>query len=61
MLKFSADDSLLWTKTFGGSEDDRGADVIATNDGGFALFGYSKSSEGDVTENNGDQDLPFLR
>lgn len=61
VLKFSADDSLLWSKTFGGSEDDRGADLIATNDGGFALFGYSKSNDGDVTENNGDQDFWILK
>lgn len=61
VLKFSTDDSLIWSKTFGGSEDDRGADLIATNDGGFALFGYSKSSDGDVTENNGDQDFWIIK
>ena len=61
VLKFSADDSLLWSKTFGGSDDERGADLIATNDGGFALFGYSKSSDGDVTENNGDQDFWIIK
>ena len=61
ILKFSADDSLIWSKTFGGSEDDRGADIIATNDGGFALFGYSKSNDGDITENNGDQDFWIVK
>ncbi|MGB6268200.1 MAG: hypothetical protein WBF67_04245, partial [Olleya sp.] len=45
LMKFSADDVLIWSKTFGGSDDDRGADIIATNDGGFALFGFSKSSD----------------
>lgn len=61
IVKFSADDSLLWSKTFGGSEDDRGADIIATNDGGFALFGTSKSTDGNVTENAGDQDFWIIK
>lgn len=61
VLKFSVDDSLLWSKTFGGSNDDRGADLIATNDGGFALLGFSKSVDGDVTENNGDQDFWIVK
>ena len=33
VLKFSADNTLLWSKTFGGSKDDRGEDIIATKDG----------------------------
>jgi hypothetical protein len=61
ILKFSADDMLLWSKTFGGSEDDRGADLIATKDGGFALLGFSKSMDSDVTENNGNQDFWILK
>lgn len=61
LLKFSADDVLLWSKTFGGSEDDRGADIIATNDGGFALFGFSKSTNGNLTENAGNQDFWIIK
>ena len=61
ILKFSADDTLLWQKTFGGSDDDRGADIIATNDGGFALLGYSKSTDGDVSQNAGAQDFWLIK
>lgn len=61
LLKFSADDDLLWSKTFGGSDDDRGADIIATNDGGFALLGYSKSADNDVSQNEGAQDFWFIK
>jgi hypothetical protein len=61
MLKFSSDDTLLWSKTFGGSDDDRGADIIATSDGGFALLGYSKSADFDVTSNAGAQDFWILK
>jgi hypothetical protein len=61
VMKFSSDDTLLWSKTYGGSSDDRGADIITTNDDGFALLGYSKSDNGDVTLNAGAQDFWILK
>lgn len=61
LLKFSEDDTLEWSKTYGGSDDDRGADLIVTNDGGFALLGYSKSSDGNLTSNKGAQDFWIIK
>ena len=61
VLKFSADNALLWSKTFGGSEDDRGEDIIATKDGGFALLGYSQSTDNNVTSNAGSKDFWILK
>ena len=61
LMKFSSEDNLLWQKTFGGSNDDRGADIITTNDGGFAILGYSKSSDLDVSQNAGAQDFWLLK
>lgn len=61
LLKYTADDTLEWQKTFGGSDDDRGADLIATNDEGFALLGYSKSTDGDLTQNAGAQDFWLIK
>lgn len=61
LMKFSSDDKLLWSKTYGGTNDDRGTDIITTNDGGFALLGYSKSADGDVTLNAGAQDFWILK
>ncbi len=61
VMKFSSEDILIWSKTFGGSDDDRGADIITTNDGGFALLGYSKSSDGNVTSNAGSQDFWLIK
>jgi len=57
LLKFNASDELEWQKTYGGSEDDRGADLIQTSDGGYAVIGKSKSSDGDVSENSGYEDF----
>lgn len=61
LMKFSSDHVLLWSKTYGGSDDDRAADLIATKDGGFALFGFSKSSDFDVDENAGAQDFWMIK
>lgn len=61
LLKFDANDNLQFQKIYGGTNDDRGSDIIQTNDGGYAIFGYSKSNDGDVTENLGDQDFWILK
>jgi hypothetical protein len=57
VMKFTANNSLLWSKTFGGTEDDRGNDIIQTADGGFAILGFTQSSNGDVIQNNGSKDF----
>lgn len=61
VLKFSSDDKLQWSKTYGGSNDDRGSQIIQTFDGGYAIFGYSKSSDRDVTSNAGDRDFWLVK
>ncbi|WP_243456721.1 hypothetical protein [Polaribacter batillariae] len=61
VLKFSADSVLEWQKNFGGSEDDRAADIIQTKDGGFAILGYTKSLDGNVTSNAGFQDFWLIK
>lgn len=57
LLKFDENANLLWNKTYGGLGDDRGRDVIQTQDGGFAILGYSDNASGDVTVNNGSRDF----
>lgn len=57
LLKFDSNAALEWNKTYGGSGDDRGNDIIQTQDGGFAILGYSDSSNGDVSQNNGGRDF----
>ena len=57
VMKFTAENTLSWSKTLGGSADDRGNDIIQTSDGGFAVLGFSESDDGDVTQNAGSRDF----
>lgn len=57
MLKYNDSGDIQWQKTFGGSAEDRGADLVQTSDGGYAVLGYSKSSDEDVTQNAGGRDF----
>lgn len=61
VLKFDKNDKLVWSKTFGGTNDDRGRDIIQTLDGGFVVSGFSRSSDQDVTENFGSYDYWILK
>jgi len=61
LLKLHADGTLAWSKTYGGSKDDRGQSLVQTKDGGFALTGYAMSSDGDGSVNNGFHDNWVLK
>lgn len=56
VTKFNTDGLLQWSKTYGGTNDDRGSDIIHTSDGGFAILGYTQSVDEDITQNAGFQD-----
>jgi hypothetical protein len=43
LLKTDSLGDTLWTKRYGGNEDDRGWEVMCTSDGGFMIAGYTKS------------------
>jgi hypothetical protein len=40
---------LIWSKTFGGSDEELIRGVTSTQDGGFVVVGNTKSSDGDIT------------
>ncbi|MEM9685380.1 MAG: hypothetical protein AAF934_00475 [Bacteroidota bacterium] len=56
LLKIDGDGNTIWSKTYGGSDDDVAQSVIQTTDGGYAIIGYSKSSDGDASNNEGFHD-----
>ena len=43
VVKLDANGNLLWTKTIGGKEDEKGYSIIQTSDGGYAIAGYTTS------------------
>jgi hypothetical protein len=53
VARLNANGNLLWSKTYGGTADDRGEAIKATADGGFIITGYSRSADEDVSQNNG--------
>jgi len=57
LMKFGANDELQWNKTYGGTLDDKGAKLIQTQDGGYAIVGYSQSNDEDATQNAGSHDF----
>lgn len=61
ILKFNAEDELQWQKTYGGTADERGRNIIQTADGGFAIIGFTFSSDGDITANAGLQDFWLVK
>ncbi len=61
LVKYDSNDQMLWSKTFGGTGDDRGNTLIATNDNGFLLIGASRSNDEDVTTNFGADDFWIVK
>lgn len=60
LLKYNTNDALVFSKTFGGLEDDRANSIIQTNDNGFAILGYS-SSKNETIANNGSRDFWIIK
>ncbi len=56
LMKISKTGDLIWSKTYGGSDDENAARITKTNDGGYLLSGYTTSNDGDVSGNEGFQD-----
>lgn len=45
--------NILWSKNFGGSSDEQGFSIERTVGNGYLVGGYTESTNGDVTNNNG--------
>ncbi|MGB2475660.1 MAG: hypothetical protein ACPIB2_03135 [Flavobacteriaceae bacterium] len=61
LVKYTADGELAWSKTYGGSQDERGHALVQMPDGGYALLGYAMSSDGDLSDNAGQHDNWVVR
>ncbi len=56
IVKLSSEGKIIWSKTYGGSDDDRGGTISKTTDDGFIVSGYSRSNDGNVSTNSGSYD-----
>ena len=61
VVKTDAIGTILWQKTYGGSNNDLANSIKQTTDGGYILAGLSNSTNGDVTANYGDNDFWVLK
>ncbi|MGB5271438.1 MAG: hypothetical protein WBN52_13125, partial [Eudoraea sp.] len=61
VLKLDEEGNVDWSKTYGGSKDDRGQAIIQTSDGGYAVTGYAMSDDGDGSNNEGFHDNWILK
>lgn len=61
LLKLDIDGNVQWSKTYGGSKDDRGQSLVQTTDGGYAIVGYAMSDDGDGSNNEGFHDNWVVR
>lgn len=48
IVKLKANGDTLWTRSYGGTQDDYASNIYATEDGGAALFGTAVSHDGDI-------------
>lgn len=61
VIKISSDGNLIAQKTFGGSNFDVARSISKTQDGGFIISGSSRSVDGDVEINQGQNDAWILK
>ncbi len=61
VIKLDVDGNIIWQNILGGFLNDIPFSVIETSDGGYAVAGYSESSDKDVSGNNGDSDFWIVK
>lgn len=61
VVKLSSSGNLQWQKCFGGSGNDYFRSIKKVSSGGFIIAGYTWSADGDISYNNGMQDLWLIR
>ena len=61
VFKIDANGTLIWEKSFGGTANELLYDIKSTSDGGYLGIGYTLSSDGDVSENYGGEDIWIIK
>jgi hypothetical protein len=60
-LKYDQDGNLLWQKSWGGNDYDIFTDILLIEDDGFAVAGYSYSTDIEGITNNGNSDVIIVK
>ncbi|NUO02103.1 MAG: T9SS type A sorting domain-containing protein [Saprospiraceae bacterium] len=61
VVKIDAVGAIEWQRTLGGSDTDWARAVQQTKDGGYILGGQTESDDGDVSGNNGNEDIWIVK
>lgn len=61
VVKLTSTGVITWQNSFGGTDHDIPESIQQTADGGYILAGYSKSTDGDITNNQGNYDYWILK
>jgi hypothetical protein len=51
----------IWQKCYGGTNDDNIGAIITTTDGGYLIGLSTRSNDGDISGNHGDEDVSILK
>lgn len=61
IIKIDGAGNILWEKSFGGVQNDFLYDIKSTSDGGYIAIGYTLSTDGDVLQNYGGEDIWIVK
>lgn len=61
VLRYDAVGNLLWEQTYGGSGWDQAESIYPSPDGNYVIAGFTASSDGDVSTNNGNWDYWIIK
>ncbi|MBK9525306.1 MAG: T9SS type A sorting domain-containing protein [Bacteroidetes bacterium] len=61
LTKTDSSGTLLWQKTYGGSNSDIGTGIIELTNGDLILSGYTASHDGDISQHHGNFDAWVIR
>ena len=61
IVKLSSTGAIQWQKSLGGSNEEIGRSVQPATNGGYIIAGSAKSSDADVSVNNGGQDVWIVK
>lgn len=61
IVKLSSGGNMVWQKCYGGTNDEEAKSIQQTLDGGYIITGYTKSNDGDVSNNFGISDYWIIK